>query len=127
MRSNHGAVPGEEIQNARRNACFLEHLHEHGAADNRLLGRFHDDGVSSNDSCRRHAAENRDRKIPRRDYEGDSTRPVMVITLFAWHLLREFRAAESPHLLGVKPAKINGFADIAFRFRPWFADFENFY
>src|SRR5438034_1499348 len=127
MRSNHGAVPGEEIQNARRNACFLEHLHEHGAADNRLLGRFHDDGVSSNNSGRRHAAENRDRKIPRRDYEGDATRPVMMITFFARDLLREFWAPESPHLLRVERAKIDRFADIGVGFRPWLADFENFY
>src|SRR5712671_1130810 len=127
MRSDHGAVPREKIQHARRNACFLEHLHEHGAADNRLLGWFHDHGVPSNNSGRRHAAENRDRKIPRRDYEGDATRPVMMITFFAWHLLREFWASESAHLLRVERAKIDCFADIAVGFRPRLADFENFY
>src|SRR6516165_7768586 len=105
MSSDRGAVPRQEIQHSRRNACFLEHLHEHGAADNRLLGRFHDHGVSGNNSSRRHAAENRDRKIPWRDYEGHATRPVMMITFFTRDLLREFWAPESPHLLRVKRAK----------------------
>src|SRR6266480_638251 len=127
MRSDHGAVPREKIQHARRNACFLEHLHEHGAADNRLLGWFHDHGVPGNNSSRRHAAENRDRKVPRRDYEGDATRPVMMIAFFARHLLRKLGASESPHLLGVEGAEVDRFADIAVGFGPWLSDFENFY
>src|SRR4029078_8643237 len=40
---------------------------------------------------------------------------------------REFWASESPHLLRVKRAEIDGFADIAVGFRPRLADFENFY
>src|SRR2546430_13182864 len=127
MRSDSGAVPRQKIQPARRNARFLEHLHEHGAADNRLLGWFHDHSVPGNNSSRRHAAENRDRKIPRRDYEGDATRPVMIVTFFARHLLREFWAPESTHLLRIERAKIDRFADIAVGFRPRLADLENFY
>src|SRR4051812_10619078 len=127
MRSDYRAVPRQKIEHARRNARFLEHLHKHGAADNRLLRRFHDHGVSSNNSGRRHPAENRDRKIPRRDYERHTARPVMVITFFARHLLRELWATESPHLLRVEPAEIDCFANIAVGFRPWLADFENFY
>src|SRR5262245_59046161 len=51
----------------------------------------------------------------------------MMITFFARNLLREFRASESPHLLRVEPAEIDRFADIGIGFRPWLADFENFY
>src|SRR4029077_6775647 len=97
------------------------------AANNRLLGWFHDHGVSSNNSGRRHPAENRDRKIPRRDYEGHAARPVMMVTFFARHLLCEFWTPESPHLLRVEPAEIDRFADIAVGFRPCLADLENFY
>src|SRR4029077_4981536 len=74
-----------------------------------------------------HAAENRDRKIPGRDYERDAARPVMIITFFARHLLCEFWAPESPTFLRVDPAEIDRFADIAVGFRPCLADFENFY
>src|SRR5947207_9081458 len=51
----------------------------------------------------------------------------MMITLFAGHLLREFGASESPHLLRIEPAEIDRFANIGVGFRPWLADFENFY
>src|SRR5215470_2186315 len=101
MRADHRAVPRQKIQHARWDTCFFEHLHEQGAADNRLLGWFHDHGISRNNSSRRHAAENRDRKIPRRDYEGHATRQIVVITFFAWHLLCELGASESSHLLRV--------------------------
>src|SRR6202030_2760493 len=59
--------------------------------------------------------------------EGDTTGPVMVITFFARHLLREFWASESPHLLRVECAEIDRLADIGVCFGPWLADFENFY
>ena len=51
----------------------------------------------------------------------------MMITFFARHLLREFGAPESPHLLRVERAEIDRFANIAVSFRPRLADFENFY
>src|SRR5262249_44868152 len=127
MRSDNGAVPREKIQNSRRDACFLEHLHKQGTADDRLLGRLHDHCVSGNNSGRRHAAENCDRKIPWRDYERHTARPVMMITFFPGNLLREFRAPESPHLLRVKPTKIDRLADVGVGFGPWLPDFENFY
>src|SRR6188472_1703127 len=126
MRTDYGAVPRKKIEHARRNTGFLEHLHEHGATDDRLLGRFHDYGVSSNNSGRRHAAENRDREIPRRNYECYASRPVMMITFLARHLLREFRPPESPHLLRVERAEIDCFANVAVSFRPRLANFENF-
>src|SRR5215470_701569 len=105
MRADHRAVARQEIQHAWWDACFFEHLHEHGAADNRLLGGFHNHGISSNNSGRRHATKNGDRKIPRRNHEGDATRQIMVITLFARHLLSEFWASKPPHLLGVEGAE----------------------
>jgi hypothetical protein len=42
----------------------------------------------------------------------------MMIAFFARHLLREFWAPESPHLLRVECAEIDRFADIAVGFRP---------
>src|SRR6476620_5684830 len=113
MRTDYRAVPRQKIQHAGWDACFFEHLHEHGAADNRLLRRFHDHGISRNNSSRRHAAENRDREIPRRYYEGDAARQIMVITFFTRHLLCELGPSESSHLLRVKSAEIDRFADIA--------------
>src|SRR6476661_2299568 len=126
MRADNGAVSGKKIQNTWRNARFFEDLHEHGAADDRLLGWFHDHGVTRYDPGRCHSAENCDGKIPRRDHEGDAARPVMVVTFLAGNLLSEFGASESPHLLGVEPAKIDRFADVSVRFVPRFAHFEDF-
>ena len=51
----------------------------------------------------------------------------MMITFFARHLLREFWAPQSPHLLRIERAEIDRFANIGVGFRPWLADFKNFY
>src|SRR5439155_12082448 len=59
-------------------------------------------------------------------HERDAARPVVMITVFAGNLLREFRAPESPHLLRVKVAEINRLTDIGVGFRPWLTDFKNF-
>ena len=56
MRADDRALAGEQIHNARRNSGFLEHLHQLGGEDGRLLGRFHDDGVAGDERGRNHAA-----------------------------------------------------------------------
>src|SRR5207244_3731872 len=92
----------------------------------RLLGRFHDHGVTRYDSSRRHPAEDGDRKIPRRNHERDTTRPVVVVAFLAGNPLCKLRAPETADLVRVKAAKINRLADIGICFLPWFAYFEDF-
>ena len=126
MRADDRALAGEEIDNARRNSGFLEHLHQHGGDDGRLFGRFHDDGVAGDERGGNHAGKNGERKIPWRDDKGDAARPIMLIAFFAGHVLRQTRAADQPHLVRVEQAEIHRFADVAVGFRPRLADFENF-
>src|SRR3989442_15655541 len=87
MRADNGTVAGQKIQNTWRNSRLFEDLHEHRAADDRLLGWFHDHGVACYDCGRRHSAKNGHGKIPRRNHERNAARPVMVITFFTGTLL----------------------------------------
>src|SRR5437016_14378379 len=107
MGSDHRSVPGQKIQNAWWNACFLEHLHKHDAAHDRLLGRFHDHGVTRYDSSRRHPAADVDRKIPRRYHERDTTRPVVVVAFLAGKPPCKLRAPETAHLVRENAAQTN--------------------
>ena len=93
MLADDAAVAGEEIENARRHAGFLEHLHHHRAGNGRLLGRLHDDGVAGDKRGGNHAGQNRHREIPGRDDERDAARPVMLVAFFAGHVLGESRTA----------------------------------
>ena len=88
VRADDRALAGEKIENTGRDPGFLENFHQHRAANRRLLGRFHDDGVAGDERGRNHSAHNRDRKIPRRDDERDAARPVMMIALLARNMLR---------------------------------------
>src|SRR5439155_19887416 len=72
------------------------------------------------------SAQNCHRKIPRRDDERDTARPIVLVTFFAEDVLSEPRPADQTHLMRIKPAEIHRFANIAIRFRPGLADFENF-
>src|SRR4029077_596684 len=126
MRSDYRSVPREKIQNARRDSRFLKHLHEHCAADDRLLGWFHDNRVTRYHPGRCHSAQDCDRKIPRGNDEGDAARPVVMVTFFAGHLLCKLWAPEAAHLVSVKATKINRLADIGISFLPRLACFENF-
>src|SRR6266480_7357368 len=124
--SDHRAVARQEIQNAWWNTSLLEDLHEHGGAHDRLLGRFHDHRVTRYDPGRYHSTQDGDRKIPRRNDERDATSPIVVVAFLAGNPLCKLRAAETAHLLRVKAAKINRFADIGIGFIPRFAHFEDF-
>ena len=42
-----------------------------------------------------HSAENRDRKIPRRDDESDAARPVMLVAFLAGNVLSQTRIPRS--------------------------------
>ena len=125
VRADHRALAGEVIQYARRHAGFLENLHQHGAANSRLLGRLHNNRVAGDERGRGHSAEDRERKIPRRNDERDSARPVVIVAFFTRNVLGQARPSDPSHLLGIKETKIDCLADIAVRFRPRFADFEN--
>src|SRR5437867_6901487 len=50
----------------------------------------------------------------------------MVIALFTRNPLRKARPPESPHLLRIKPAKIDCLPDVCISFRPSFGYFKNF-
>ena len=126
VRANDRAAPVEKIQHAGRHARFLENFHEHGADIERLLGRFHDHGVACDERGGNHPAQDRHREIPRRDDEHDTARPVMLITFFAGNLLGQTWPPNQAHLMRVKVAEIDCLADVAVRFSPWFADFEDF-
>src|SRR5204863_4766216 len=73
-----------------------------------------------------HSAENRERKIPRSDYEGDPAWPVMLVTFLAGNVLGQPRFSEESHLMRVEETKIHCFADVPVGFGPRFADLENF-
>ena len=126
MLADDAAFAGQIIQHAGWHAGFLEHLHQQRAADRRLLGRFHNDGIASDERRRNHPGQNRHRKIPGRDDERDAARPVVLVAFFAGHVLGQSRQAADPHLLRVEEKKIDRFANIAVGFRPRFADFEHF-
>ena len=71
--------------------------------------------------------EDCDREIPRRNHEGDATRPVMLVAFFAEHVLGQFRPAHKAHLLGVEEAKIHRLANVAIGFLPGLAHFVDFH
>src|SRR5437763_473333 len=50
----------------------------------------------------------------------------MVITLLTGNSLRQLWAPEAPHLLRIKPAKIDCLAYVCVGFRPCFGYFKNF-
>src|SRR6478672_5881020 len=50
----------------------------------------------------------------------------MLVAFFAGHILREPRPAYQAHLAGVECKEIDGFANVAVRFRPRLADLKDF-
>ena len=126
VRSDHRSVSGQKIQNAWRHSRLLEDLHQHRAADDRLLGWFHDHRIAGHNSGRCHSAENRHRKIPWCNDKCDASRPIVMIAILSGNTLCELRTPETSHLLRIKPAKIDGLANVSIGFIPRFADLENF-
>src|SRR4029077_21192895 len=85
---------------------------------------FNDDSISGDQSRYSHAAEDRERKIPRSDNGSVSARQITVNALFAGCLLRQSSLVQAPHFLGVKYAEINSLADIGICLGPILADLE---
>src|SRR6266404_7568714 len=126
VRAHLRALAGEIIEHARWHAGFLENLHQHRAANRRLLGRFHNNGVAGDQRGGGHSTEDCERKIPGRNDERDTARPVVIVAFFTGDLLGQAWPPEPSHLLAVKKTKIDCLADVAVCFRPRLADFENF-
>ena len=125
VRAHDRSLAGKIVQHAGWHAGFSQNFHQHRAANGRLLGRFHDDCVASDERSGRHSAKNCERKIPGRYDKSDAPRPVMIVTFFAGNVLRQARSSDATHLLRVKKAKVDCLANVAIGFRPGFADFKN--
>ena len=124
-RADRFASARQVIQHARRQAKLLKNIQQPGRDDRRLFGRLHDDRIARDQGGRRHAGENGERKIPRRDDDRHATRQMHESILFAGHVA----AALGLHghgLLGVELAEVDRFADVAVGLAPSLAASVNF-
>ena len=114
------ADAGQVVDDAGREAGLLEHLHQLRRDDRRLLGRLHDDGVAGDEGGGGHAAEDRQREVPRRDDDGDAARLVEVLVLLAGHVAA-LRLGQAEHLAGVVLAEVDRLGDVGVGLAPGLA------
>ena len=124
LRPDFLAHAGEEIHHARRQADFLEDLHQLGADDARLLGRLHDRCVAGDEGGRGHAAQDGHREVPRSDDHGDAARFVEVDVLLAGGVAPP-RHGQSQHFAAVKVAIVDGLGHVGVGLAPRLAALVN--
>ncbi len=90
----------------------------------RIARRLEDYGVSGDHRGRGHAAQNRQRKIPGRNYGSDAKRDVAQGVTLTGKLNHRLRLGEVQCRAGVKLAEVDRFAGIGFGFVPIFPGFE---
>ena len=116
--------PGDEVEHARRQAGFDDHLGEHRAHQRRIARRLEHDRISRGKRAARRSRRERERKIERRDDGPHAVRPQHADVVFA--------GPERPHLfdesvvlldlIAVVGHEIGAFFDIAHAFEPVLAD-----
>ena len=76
-------------------------------------------------AAHRHAAQNRQREIPRRNHDADAQRQIAHLIALAGKLHHGLRTGQAQHLARIIFAEVDGLGDFRFRFRPGLARFEH--
>ena len=101
--------------------CFRKDRRDGG----RFAGRLDYHRVAGHQRRRRHAAENGQGEIPRRNHDADAKRQIAHFIALARQLDDGLRSGEAKHFARVIFAEIDGLGDLGFRLRPGFAGFED--
>ena len=77
------AAAGQEVQHAVRHARLVARLEEHRGDAGRVGGGLQHDRVAGDDRGGRHAGQDREREVPRRDHDADAERDVLELVSLA--------------------------------------------
>ena len=118
------AAAGEEGQHRWRHARLEQDLVQSQGDERRLLGRFHHHRVARDKRRHRHARQDRQWKIPRRDDNRHASGQPLGRILLARHI-HSHRLSKSSGLVRVVAAEIDRLGDVGIGFPPRLTHFED--
>ena len=106
------AIPGNEMQSARRNPAGMQQTYDFRSDQWRLLRRLRDDHISGYERSHDLPGENRQRKIPRADADKNAASAITQFVALARRTRHRFRNQGMPRLHGVVTAEIRRFTHL---------------